>query len=360
MSITRLMLYFICAIFPPAFAAPAIIGTPVTDAPSILKWDFDKGIQTPNFHDEISNELWDFHGNLDTCDLMLSTEGNYHMALRDIWPIFLSKFKEPLKNAFYSTSPPLVVPQISNSILQVGNLYSKCQPSVAVSNKAVIDKLVAMGATDGDAYPIYKSRGIVILVKKGNPKNIRSVWDLGRSDVNLVTPNTKFEPGVFAIYSESVYNIANNDPNPPAQMNADRLFGQMFNGVSGNSNKWLQGARIHHRDEPWSVAFGRADAAVIYYHLGLFSKQTFPDTFDIIPLGGTIDNPNPLAGTLITERYVVALKGNWNRRQLEAQQTLIKTLRSEQFTHTLEKRGLRRPDGFVSAEFAQQVQLSSK
>ncbi len=203
-------------------------------------------------------------------------------------------------------------------------------------------------------------RGIVILVKKGNPKNIRSVWDLGRSDINLVTPNAKFEPGVFTVYSESVYNIASNDPNPPAQMNADKLFNQMFNGVSSNANKWLQGARIHHRDEPWSVAFGRADAAVIYYHLGLFSKQTFPDTFDITPLGGTIDNPDPLAGTLITERYIVALKGNWNRRQSEAQQTLINTLRSEQFAHILEKRGLRRPDGFIPAEFTQQVQLSSK
>ena len=345
----------------PAVAAPTITGTPVTDAPPILKWEFDQGSQTPSLHDEVSNVLWDFHGNLNSCDLMLSTEGNYHMALRDIWPDFLAKFKDqPLVNAFYTTSPPVVVAQIANSVVQFGNLYAKCSPSVAVANKTVIDKLVAMGVTDGTVYPLYKDRGLVILVKRGNPKDIKSVWDLGRANVNLVTPNFKMETGAFQNYSDSIYNIAQNDPYTPFTQNADSLFNTLFNGSSGNSHKWLQGARIHHRDEPWSVAYGKADAAVIYYHLGLFAKQTFPDTFDLVPLGGTLDNPRPLAGTVTTERYVVALKGNWNRRQLEARHVLIKTLLSEQFTHVLEKRGLQRPDDFIPAEYPAQVKLSSR
>jgi len=350
-KLANLLLVFACCFSASSFAAPAITGTPVTDAPPILKWDLDNGDQKPNFNDEVSNVLYDFHGNLDTCDVMFSSEGNYHMALRDIWPIYLSKFKEPLKNAFYSTTPPLIAPQVENQMLQVGNLYSKCQPSVTVTNKTNIDKLVAMKAIDGDVYPVFKNRGIVLLVKKGNPKGIQSVWDLGRADVNLITPS-KFEPGVFKIYTDSVYNIAKNDANPPPSTNADKLFDELFNGATGNPNKWLQGSRIHHRDEPWSVAYGKADVAVIYYHLGLVAKQTFPDTFDIIPLGGTVDNPNPLAGTVITERYVVALKGNWSRRQLEARQTLINTLRSDEFTQILEKRGLQRPDGFVSIEYS--------
>lgn len=329
-----------------ASAAPVITGTPVVDAPKTLQWAFDYGLQQPNINDTNSNVLWDFHGTLDTCDVMLSTEGNYHMALHDIWSVFLSEFKEPLKNAFYTTSPPLVVPQLANSVVQVGNLYAKCPPSVTVANKAVIDKLVAQGSTDGEVYPIFQARGVVMLVKRGNPKNIKTIWDLGRTDVNLITPTTTYESGVFAIYTGSIYGIAQNDPHPPAGMNADKLFGDLFNNVSSNPNKWLMGARIHHRDEPWSVAFGKADVAVIYYHLGLFAKQSFPDVFDIVPLGGTIDNPQPLAGTVGSDRYAVALKGNWTPRQLEARQTLIATLRSEQFTHILEKRGLLRPNGF--------------
>ncbi len=338
-----------------AAPVPDITGSPVTDAPPYLNWELDQGLQVPNLNDEVSNVLLDFHGVLDTCDVMLSTEGNYHMALRDIWPVFLSKFKMPLTNAFYTTSPPVVVPQITNSVVQFGNLYAKCPPSVAVANKGVIDKLVAMGVTDGSPYPLYRDRGLVILVKKGNPKGIKSVWDLGRPEVNLVTPNFKKEAGAFSNYSESIYNIAQNDSNTPFNHGADKLFNALFNGASGNANKWLQGARIHHRDEPWSVAYGKADAAVIYYHLGLFAKQTFPDTFDIVPLGGTIDDPSPLAGTVKTDRYVVALKGSWSRRQLEARQTLINTLRSDQFTQVLQKRGLLRPDAFVPVENSARV-----
>lgn len=327
---------------------PAITGTPVTDAPRILQWEYDQGTHTPNLNAETSNTLLDFHGSLDSCDLLLSTEGNYHMALKDIWPVYLSKFKEPLKNAFYSTSPPVTVTQISNSVLQFGNLYAKCAPSVAVANKQVIDKLVSMDATEGIAYPIYKDRGQVLLVKRGNPKNIKTIWDLARSDINLITPNTKLESGAFKTYSDAIFNIALHDSAPPVSINADQLFQQVFNGESGNPNKWLQGSRIHHRDEPWSVAYGKADVAVIYYHLGILAKQAFPDTFDIISLGGTIDNPVPLAGSNIGERYVVALKGNWNKRQFEAREILISTLRSNEFSHILEKRGLQRPLGFVA------------
>lgn len=357
---TKLILLSLTGFFASlTFAAPAITGTGLVDAPPILNWELDQGAaQTPNFNDANSNLLFDFHGSLDTCDVMLSSEGNYHMALKDIWPVYLSKFKEPLKNAFYSTTPPLVVPQLTNSVLQVGNLYAKCQPSVAVSNKTVIDKLVAMKAVDGEIYPLFKNRGLVLLVKKGNPKTIHSVWDLGRADINLITPST-FEPSVFKVYTDSLYNIAKNDSNPPADTNADQLFDQMFNGVTGNPKKWLRSARIHHRDEPWSVAHGNADVAVIYYHLGLFAKQTFPDTFDIISLGGTIDNPNPLPGTVVTERYVVALKGKWSRHQQEARKELISTLRSSEFTRILEKRGLQRPGGFIAADYPSNVKLSS-
>lgn len=329
-------------------ATPAVTGTPVTDAPQILQWEFDQGVKSPNLNAATSNTLHDFHGSLDSCDLMLSTEGNYHMALKDIWPFFLNKFREPLKNVFYSTSPPVVIAQISNSVLQFGNLYTKCAPSVAVANKKVIDNLISMGATDGPPYPLYKDRGQVLLVKRGNPKNIKSVWDLARSDTNLVTPNFKLESGAFGTYSDAIYNIASNDLSPPAGTNAEKLFSQLFNGASGNPNKWLQGSRIHHRDEPWSVAYGKADVAVIYYHLGLLAKQTFPDTFDIIPLGGTVENPAPLAGSSIGERYVVALKGDWSKRQFEAREKLIDTLRGDRFTQILEMRGLQRPKGFIA------------
>lgn len=325
-------------------AMPQITGKPVIDTPPILAWPVDGGVGTPNLHDPNADTLYDLHGKVDSCDLVLSTEGNYHMALHDVWPIFLDKFKaDPLHNALYSTSPPVVVPQLKSGTLQFDNLSVGCRPSVAVASRKVMDKLVAAGLADGDPKPLYVDRGEVILVKAGNPKHIKTVWDLGRKGVHLVTPNPELEPGAYQTYRDAIYNIAHDDPRPPKGWTAEKLIDVIFNGASHDPNKWLAGARIHHRDEPWSVAYGRADAAVILYHLGRFTKESFPKTFDLVPLGGTVDDPQPLPGTKIGLRYVVALKGDWSPKQRAAREALIATLLSNDFTAALDRHGLARP-----------------
>jgi hypothetical protein len=330
-----------------AMALPPITGTPVIDSPPLLAWPADRGETDPSLIDNTANTLHDLHGSLDACDLVLSSEGNYHPALHDIWPVFLAKFKEhPLKNWLYTTSPPVAVPQLANKQLRFGNYYINCMPSVAVASKSVMDKLVAAGSNDGPPAPLYQDRGDVILVKFGNPKHIRSVWDLGRSDVRVITPHPTLEKGAFDNYAETLYGIASKDPHPPKDMTADRLFAQVYNGATGVPDKWLAGERIHHRDLPWSIVYGRADAAVILTHLARYMKATFPDKFDIVPLGGSVEDPQPLPGTKTNVRYVVKIKGEWTARQIEARDKLVDTLLSQEFTEVLERRGLARPEGF--------------
>ncbi|MHB8069467.1 MAG: substrate-binding domain-containing protein [Desulfobaccales bacterium] len=323
---------------------PPITGKPVIDAPLLLDWPTDRGLLVPNLNDPTANTLNDFHAQISSCDLVFSTEGNYHPALKDIWPVFLAKFKDqPLLNWFYTTSPPVSVAQIEKQMLQVGNLYATCRPAVVVATPKVISRLEQAGHTEGPAHPLLRDRGQVLLVKKNNPKKIRSVWDLGGKRVRLVTPNPELEPGAFENYAGTIFNIAALDPHPRPGLSAAKLFDLLFNGGSGDPEKWLAGPRIHHRDLPWSVAYGRADAAVIFYHLGLYIQQTFPDKFALVPLGGTVDHPQPLAGTVSVTRYLVRIKGNWTPRQLEAREKLVETLLSDEFTQVLEKRGLMRP-----------------
>lgn len=325
-----------------------ITGSPVIDSPQLLDWPADRGMVAPNLDDPTSNTLFDLHGLITSSDLVLSTEGNYHPALHDVWPLFLSKFEgRPPHNCIYTTSPPIVVEQIQNRTLQFGNLYISSMPSVAVASRFVMTKLARSGYDDGHVYPLYRDRGAVMLVKKGNPKQVRSVWDLGRKDVRLVTPNPLSEPGSFGNYLSTLYGIASHDKHPPAHLTADRLIDLIFNNTCGDSYKWLAGARIHHRDLPWSVAYGRADAALILYHLGLFTAQTFPDIFDVVPLGGTLADPRPLEGTCINTRFMVRIRGDWSARQLEAREKLIETLLSDEFTEILHRRGIDRPEGFT-------------
>jgi hypothetical protein len=327
---------------------PPIKEKPVIDAPELLDWPYDSGIVTPNLNDPTSNTLHDLHAGLSTWELVLSSEGNYHPALRDIWPIFLAKFKDrPLRNWLYTTSPPVAVPQIDHQVVQFGNLYATCRPQVVVGTSKVMKRLEEAGYAEGPPYPLYKDRGSVILVKKGNPKNVRTVWDLGRSDVHFVSPNPELEPGAFGNYASTIHDIAENDANPHENMTAEQLIDAIFNGATKNPHKWLAGPRIHHRDIPWSIAYGRADAGVILYHLGLYITQTFPDKFEVVPLGGTLEDPQPLKGSIIATRHVVRIKGEWTPRQIEASEKLIGTLLSNDFTKILEKRGMARPDGFV-------------
>src|SRR5208337_2458410 len=180
---------------------PPITGKPFIDTPQLLDWPADKGTVIPNLNDPTSNILHDLHGSISSCDLILSTEGNYHPALLDIWPVFLDKFKDTqLQNWFYTTSPPVSNEQIKHHVLGLGNLRISCIPSVVVASKNTIDKLADSGYSEGHAYALYEDRGAVILVKKGNPKRIRSLWDLARRDVKLVTPNPELEPGAFENY----------------------------------------------------------------------------------------------------------------------------------------------------------------
>jgi len=332
-------------------AKPPITGKPVIVSPeNLLEWPRDFKKRKPDLTEPTANRLNDFHGVIGRCDMSVSTAGNYHMALREIWQIYLRKYarRYGIKTWFYTTSPPISPKQVANSLVQFGNLDVRCKPMVAIGPKKLIKKLKAMRVTQGRDVPIVKNYGNVILVRKGNPKNIRSVWDLGRKDVTLVTPNPYKEKGSFGNFSGSIYNVAASDPNPPAGMTAKKLFNSIFNTdqsgcTNGGKCKWVAGKRIMHREQPWAVASGKADAGFIFYHLALYFTRTFPDKFEIVPVGGTASRPRPAKGNKIGVMRAIRVKGRWTRNQIRAREALFRTLQSRAFTRILKRHGLRRP-----------------
>jgi len=319
--------------------------------PTLLDWLNDFKGTTPFLTEPTANQLNDLHGQIGQCDIVLSTTGNYHMALREIWQVYLTNNAKDLdiKTWFYTTSPSISPQQITNKTVQFGNLNLNCVPQVAVGPKKLIKKLTDLKVIQGKPVKILKNYGNVILVKKGNPKNIKSVWDLGRTDVTLVTPNPEMEPGSFGNFSGSIYNIAKNDANPPVNMTAEKLFDSIFNSDQSNcgaGNKkcnWVSGKRIMHREQPWAVNSGAADAGLIFYHLALYFTRTFPDKFEIVLLGGTAEKPKPVKGNKVGVLQAVRIKGKWTKNQKRAQDKLIETFQSDDFTAALIKHGIRRP-----------------
>jgi len=330
---------------------PKITGKPHIVAPDLLEWPSDFPQVNPYLTEPTANRLSDLHGNIGDCDIAFSTAGNYHMALRELWPVYLNKYAKgiDIKNWYYTTSPPIAPIQVKNKVVQFGNMNMNCVPQVAVGPKKLIDKLIEAGDVDGKPINIIKNQGNVIFVKKGNPKNIKSVWDLGRDDVTLVTPNPTLEAGSFGNFSGSIYEVAKNDPNPPADMTAEKLFDTIFNSEQGDCGtaekkcRWVAGKRIMHREQPWAVYSGNADAGFIFYHLALYFVRTFPDEFEIVPVGGTAETPVPLKGNKVGVLQAAKIKGNWNKKQKKAQDKLIEALQSNEFTSILKKHGMDRP-----------------
>lgn len=347
-------------------AAPTITGTPTIDKPQLLEWPLDIPATDPDLSEPTANNINDLHARISKCDdinVVLSTAGNYHMALRDLWyDYFLPANSQYLRNWFYTTSPPISPEQITNLTLTFGNVRLECRPIIAVGPQGLMETLEGLNVLEGDPIPVIKNQGNVILVKKGNPKKIKTIWDLGRKNVKVVTSNPYTEKGSFSNYRDSIYDIALNDPNPPANWTADKLFNAIFNSTDKfNKNadkhsdnvkhryrtKWLTGKRIHHREVPWSIVYGQADAGLIFYHLALYMVRTFPDKFDIVPLGGTVDFPDPVKGNKQATLYIAKVKAEegaeLNNDQYQAREELVKAYLSTEFDKILYKHGLLRP-----------------
>jgi len=345
---------------------PAITGSPEIDTPRLLEWPLDIPATSPDLSEPTSNRIFDLHAHVSNCEdtnIVLSTSGNYHMALRDLWyDYYLPKTQNLVRNWYYTTSPPISAEQIQNKTLTFGNLRLECTPSLAVGPVGLMNNLKSLNIIEGEPIPVIRNFGNVILVKKGNPKNIRNIWDLRRPNIRVVTSNPDTEPGSFGNYMQSVFDIANNDPDKPYGWTAEMLFNSIFNGgrpgywkhfwhhKRHKHNKWLTGKRIHHREVPWSLAYGDADAGLMFYHLALYMVRTFPDLYDIVPLGGTVDMPEPVPGNRVATLFVARVAGNFNADQIQAREELIGAYLSEYFDRILQNHGLRRPFNFRGIE----------
>ena len=298
---------------------PMIEGEPRIYHPDLLNWATDFKHLDPDLTEPTSNRIYDLHMQINNCnafDLILSTSGNYHMALTEFWyDYFLPKHN--IKNWFFSTSPPIGVEQSLNKQLSYTNVALKCSPHLVVGPKEIMDSLERSNLMHGKPVPLFTNKGNVLLVKKGNPKGIGSIWDLGKPDVILGTSNPYTEPGSFGNYANSIYNIALKDK---SKEQAEQLFQSIF-GI--DTKKWITGKRIHHREVPHLVYSDQADAGIVFYHLARYFVASFPDEFEIVPLGGTVEAPEPLPGNKVGKLFVARVKTDLTARQQKAREAFM-------------------------------------
>ncbi len=252
-----------------------------------------------------SNWVLDFHGDPCGAGLAVFSDGNHHMALEAAVRAFAADHPQ-VGDVFYTTTPPApLVDALKGNGLALGNLRINRKPDVFIGPDNIIGALADEGFLSNQL-PFAESRGCVLLVRRGNPRGIAAIGDLLDDAVVLTCSNPVTERASFVVYEETAINLAR-----AAGVDAEALVHKLT--VAGPSTVHSQ--IIHHREVPEHIGAGRADAAIVYYHLALRYSRIFPDIFEFIDLGGILSEQPPT--NTVTTRYHVGLVGDggeWGRR----------------------------------------------
>lgn len=247
-----------------------------------LNWP-PEAAQYPNdtvraFYAKGSNLVLDFHGDPAVAELAVFSDGNHHMALEASVRAFLAA-NPGMLDVFYTTTPPApLVDALKGDGLVIGNLRISRKPDVFIGPGNILDGLVDAGFINQHE-PFAESRGNVILVRKGNPKNINSVSDLLSNDVTLTCSNPETEKASYSVYAEAAKGLAQE-----VGSDGDALVAKLSTAGARTVHSQI----IHHREVPELIGTGQADAAIIYYHLALRYTRVFPETFELVDIGGTV------------------------------------------------------------------------
>jgi len=245
-----------------------------------------------------TNLCLDFHGDPANAALVIFSDGNHHMALAETLNLFKELFPK-MADIFYATTPPgPILTLLKHGRIKMGNLVLSVKPDLFISPPQVLDTLVAQGLMSSHI-PFVKNKGNVILIKKGNPKNILNVGDLERSDIKIFMSNPHTESTSYLGYEKTINSIA-----------SEIGLGESFIQKKSTASGIVYGDVIHHREAPHAVAGSMADAAIIYYHLALYYTRIFPSVFEYIPLGGTTDLPEPYPSNSVSLTHAGLIRGH--------------------------------------------------
>lgn len=229
---------------------------------------------------EKSNVVLDLHGSVQDPDLVIFMAGNQYRVLPELLPVFRqwakgnSRYKGVrTERIFYATTPPgRLIDAMQTGQFVLGNFWIDVQPGelwpdIFMTGPRQQRRLAA--AKYIDRWSVYtRNRGVVLLIRAGNPKNIRGIGDLIRADVRVAISSPTREPASFESYSNTLR--AQGGPQLP------ELILKKPNTISP--------VAVHHRENPQFIVDDRADVAPMYFHFGDYLKTHLPQQFDYIPL----------------------------------------------------------------------------
>lgn len=201
----------------------------------------------------------DLHGNPVGAKLVLFIGGNQFMVLPPLIRAFEARNPALRGKIFYETLPPGILQRqmAHGDRLTVGALTLHLRPDVFEAGLKKVQGMVSDGTLVGEPVA-YGRNDLVLMVRKGNPKHILNLQDLGRPGVRISMPNPAWE-GV-ARQIEASYRKAGGQA----------LVQRIMREKVANGQTIL--TEIHHRQTPLNLLLGRADAGVTWRSEALFQE----------------------------------------------------------------------------------------
>ena len=188
-----------------------------------------------------------------TAELVMYLAGNQFMVMNELIKNFQSKNPD-IKSIYVETIPPgqILKTQILAQGKVNGQKTSQNPDLFASVNQNHLKQLIKDKRVD--KYMIYTHNKLELMVKKGNPKKIKGVEDLGRDDLVQSHPNPLTE-GIFKFYGSEMLK----DLNLHAKVTGGKECKECW-AVPGKT--WFT-AR-HHRETPYRIENGEADVGIVW------------------------------------------------------------------------------------------------
>ena len=199
----------------------------------------------------------DLYGDIVNPDLVVFFAGNQFMVVPDLLNAFRAAHPQ-YHRIFVETLPPgILASQMQQGALVLSNLRIEIKPDVYAAGESRIAMMQKESSLFDTIIPYAENR-LAIMVRAGNPGNVRSLNDLGNASVHVSMPNPAWEG--IARQIETVYQRAGG------QALDDRI---MKTKVADGTTVLTQ---IHHRQTPIRLMQGLADAGPTWYTEAYFQR----------------------------------------------------------------------------------------
>ena len=248
------------------------------DPPWLPPWQQGRGFTVPGIEN-----VPDLHGDLHDPQLVVFFGGNQFMVTHALMRAFQQQHPT-VERVYFQTLPPgVMVEQIEQGALVIGNLRVTVRPDVLTAGQGRIRDLQAQRGWFDRALD-YTSNKLAIMVPEGNPAGVGGLADLGRDAVRVAMPDPKTE------------GIAEKIKQAYRKAGGEALIEQIMETKRAAGTTRL--TTIHHRQTPLWLLWGEADAGPVW-QTEVFFQQSLGHPLD----GVTIPEAHNVSATYSAGRF---------------------------------------------------------